>query len=203
MIVVDDASTDSTKKLLKKHKTLYSKLVSHQQNKGKAAAVREAILRSSGDFVLIQDADLEYHPSDYAKLLKPIASLDADVVYGSRFKGEGPHRTIYFTHYLGNQFITFLSNVFTNINLTDIETGYKVIRKDLLDQINLVESGFGIEPELTIKLSRMKPKIFEVGIAYNGRTYEEGKKIGIIDSLQALWVVLKYGLRLDYFWPRF
>ena len=197
IIIVDDGSYDQTKDLLNKNKKLYTKLIKHQHNLGKGAAVKSGIAQANGEFILIQDADLEYSPEDIPKLLAPVLTADADVVYGSRFKGTGPHRIIYFTHYLANHLITFLCNTVTNLNFTDIETGYKLIRRSLLETIILKETSFGIEPELTIKIGRLQPKTFEVGISYNGRSYQEGKKIGFPDFLRALWVIFFYGLKID------
>ncbi len=195
IIVVDDCSKDGTRELLN---SLGNdgpvKVVLHEKNKGKGAALRTGFQHASGDVVIIQDADLEYDPDDYPKLLKPILENKADVVYGSRFAGGESHRVIYFWHYLGNKFLTLFSNVFTNLNLTDMETGYKVFKKSILDQITLQEERFGFEPEITAKIAKINCIVYEVGIGYYGRTYQEGKKIGWRDGFRALYVILKYGL---------
>ncbi|MBI5250856.1 MAG: glycosyltransferase family 2 protein [Desulfomonile tiedjei] len=196
IVVVDDCSTDGTRDLIRDRiSSLVNRVVLHESNKGKGAALRSGFAVSTGDIVIIQDADLEYDPQDYSKLVAPIISGKADVVYGSRFITGDPRRVLYFRHYLGNQFLTFLSNVFTDINLTDMETGYKIFRKEILDKITLEEDRFGFEPEITAKIAKLKPKIYEVGISYTGRTYEEGKKITWKDGLRAIWCIVKYGLK--------
>lgn len=193
VIVVDDASTDGTRELLEGElRGLCSRLILQPQNRGKGAALRAGFTAASGRFVVVQDADLEYDPAEYALLLKPLLDGRADVVFGSRFAGSGPHRVVYFWHMVGNRLLTLLSNMFTNINLTDMETCYKVFRRSLLNRILLEEDRFGIEPELTAKLAKLKPRIFEVGISYYGRTYEEGKKIGWRDGVRALYAIVKY-----------
>lgn len=197
IIVVDDASTDGTTGILKtytqKHESV--KLIIHSQNKGKGAAIRSALEKISGDIVIIQDADLEYTPTDYNKMLSPIFSGHADVVYGSRFMGGRPHRVLFFWHTIGNKLLTFLSNVFTGINLTDMETGYKMFRAEIIKSIQLKEKRFGIEPEITAKICKIKDiRIYEVGIAYYGRNYKEGKKIKWQDGLIAIWCILKYNI---------
>jgi glycosyltransferase involved in cell wall biosynthesis len=164
------------------------------QNFGKGAAVKRGFQEASGDVVIIQDADLEYDPQEYIKLLKPIEDGFADVVYGSRFMGGAPHRVLFFWHCLGNRFLTLISNMFTDLNLTDMETCYKMIKTDLVRKIDLQERRFGIEPELTAKLAKMKVRFYEVGISYYGRTYAEGKKIGWKDGCKALWCILRYNL---------
>jgi len=196
ILLVDDFSTDKTSEILTKiHSDNPSLIiVKHSFNQGKGAALRSAFQQASGDIILIQDADLEYDPKEYPKLLKPIIENKADVVYGSRFRSDEETRVLYFWHRVANGLLTLLSNMFTNLNLTDMETGYKVFRKDILDKIKLKENRFGIEPEITAKISHLPNiRIYEVGISYFGRTYEEGKKIGIKDAFRALFVILKYG----------
>jgi glycosyltransferase involved in cell wall biosynthesis len=196
VIVVDDASVDGTADLMRESlKDLIDVALFHSLNQGKGAALRTGIRKATGDIVLIQDADLEYDPKDYPALLAPILEDKADVVYGSRFAGHGPHRVLYFWHYLGNRFLTLLSNCFTNLNLSDMETGYKVFRRNVIQSIDLEQDRFGFEPEVTAKIARLRDvRIYEVGISYFGRTYAEGKKIGWKDGIQAIYCIAKYGI---------
>jgi len=198
IVIVDDCSTDNTFKILQELSALDKSIIieSHSYNQGKGAAIRTALLSVTGDIVIIQDADLEYNPSEFPKLLKPILDGDADVVYGSRFKSGDAARVIYFWHRLGNLILTFLSNMFTNLNLTDMETCYKVFRMEVLNQITIEENRFGIEPEITAKIAKIRPRlrIYEVGISYYGRTYEEGKKITYKDGFRAIYAIIKYNL---------
>jgi len=196
IIIVDDHSTDGTRAVLKKLESNAGiRVLYHERNKGKGAALRTGFAAASGEIVIIQDADLEYDPAEYARLLQPIVDGKADVVYGSRFMGADSHRVLYFWHYAGNRFLTLLSNCFTNLNLSDMETCYKAFRRDILHKIEIEESRFGFEPEITAKVARAKCRVYEVGISYSGRTYEEGKKIGWKDGVRALWCILKYNLR--------
>jgi len=195
LIIVDDCSSDGTKDLLKNIKDYRCiRTVFHDTNMGKGAALRTGFAHASGDIIIIQDADLEYNPDEYPKLLKPILDGKADVVYGSRFIGGESHRVLYFWHALGNKFLTLLSNMFTNLNLTDIEVCYKVFKKEILDKIELKEDRFGFEPEFTAKISRIGCSIYEVGVSYYGRLYSEGKKIQWKDGVRAIYVIIKYGL---------
>ena len=196
IIIVDDYSTDGTREILRtKIDGLVDKIIYHESNQGKGAALRTGFSNVTGDVVIIQDADLEYNPQEYPELLKPILDGKADVVYGSRFQGGQAHRVIYFWHYKGNQFLTLLSNMFTNLNLTDMETCYKVFRIDILKKITIQENRFGFEPEITAKIAQLGCRIYEVGISYSGRTYDEGKKISWIDGLGAIWCILKYNFK--------
>jgi glycosyltransferase involved in cell wall biosynthesis len=195
VIVVDDCSRDGTRDLLEgKLRTKVDRLVLHDRNQGKGAALRTGIAHATGDFVIIQDADLEYDPQQYPRILAPIAEGRADVVFGSRFMGAEPHRVLYFWHRMGNGLLTLLSNMFTNLNLTDMETCYKAFRREIIQKIKIEENRFGFEPEITAKVARMGVRIFEVGISYYGRTYAEGKKINYKDGLRAIYCVLKYNL---------
>ncbi len=192
IVLVDDASTDGTSDVLKKlPQGAGVKIVSHPFNRGKGAALRTALEHATGDIILIQDADLEYDPSDYPNLLRPILDHRADVVYGSRFAG-GTHRVLLFWHYMANRFLTLLSNMLCNLNLTDMETCYKVFRRQCVEGIKLTSDRFGIEPELTAKLARRRYRFYETGISYSGRDYAEGKKIGWKDGLAALWFIFRY-----------
>ncbi len=194
IIVVDDFSTDGTRELVKSFDEADIKTIFHQKNQGKGAALRSGFQYATGDIILIQDADLEYDPQDYLKLLQPILDGKADVVFGSRFQGSEAHRVLYYWHSVGNRILTTISNMLTNINLTDMETCYKVFRRDILMRVLLKEDRFGFEPEITAKVARQKCRIFEVGISYNGRCYEDGKKIGWRDGVWAFWCIVKYNL---------
>ena len=195
IIIVDDCSRDGTRDLLRTQiAPLVDRVIYHEVNQGKGAALRTGFAAATGDAVVVQDADLEYDPNEYPKLLKPLEDGRADAVFGSRFAGGEAHRVVYFWHMVGNKFLTLLSNMFTNLNLTDMETCYKIIRRDVLTKVTLEENRFGFEPEITAKLARLRVPIYEVGISYSGRTYEEGKKIGWRDGFRALWAILKYNL---------
>ena len=203
IILVDDYSQDGTRDLLQDYQQrdfddpMNAIVVDfHDVNQGKGAAVRTGFSKASGDVVIIQDADLEYNPSEIPRLLQPIVEGRADVVYGSRFLGDQPHRVLYFWHYLGNKFLTTLSNCFTNLNLTDMETCYKLFSREVIQEMRpkLTQKRFGIEPEMTARIARMRCRIFEMAISYNGRTYDQGKKIGVRDGFKALYCIVRYGL---------
>jgi len=199
IIIVNDCSKDDTEEAVKRYHAanpaLNIQYFKHEVNKGKGAALHTGIKLASGEIVIIQDADLEYDPQEYNILIKPIAEGFADVVYGSRFMGGEPHRVLFFWHTIGNKFLTFLSNAMTNLNLTDMETCYKVFKRDIVQSLELKENRFGFEPEVTAKISRIPNiRIYEVGISYYGRTYEEGKKIGWKDGFRAIYCILKYNL---------
>ena len=195
IIIVDDCSKDGTKEvLLEEIEPLVHQILFHKVNQGKGAALRTGIQAATGDIVLIQDADLEYDPQEYPNLVEPILRNKADVVYGSRFMGSQPHRVLYFWHSVGNMVLTILSNMFTNLNLTDMETCYKVFRRDIIQGISIKENRFGFEPEITAKIAKLECRIFEVGISYYGRTYKEGKKIGWKDGFRAIYCIIKYNL---------
>lgn len=199
IIIVNDYSKDDTKGAVQKYisdnHNIQISYFEHEVNKGKGAALHTGISKATGEYLIVQDADLEYDPNEYNDLLKPVITDSADVVYGSRFMGSNPHRILFFWHTIGNKFLTFLSNIFTNLNLTDIETCYKLFDTKIIKAINLRENRFGFEPEITAKIARIpKIKIYEVGISYYGRTYEEGKKIGWKDGFRAIYCIIKYGL---------
>jgi glycosyltransferase involved in cell wall biosynthesis len=195
IIIVDDCSRDGTRDLLRTEiAPLVHKILYHEVNQGKGAALRTGFAAATGDAVIVQDADLEYDPQDYPRLLQPIIDGRADVVFGSRFMGADAHRVVYFWHMVGNKFLTLLSNMFTNINLTDMETCYKVFRREVLQKIVIEENRFGFEPEITAKAAKLRVVIYEVGISYSGRTYEEGKKIGWRDGFRAIYAIVKYNL---------
>jgi len=196
IIIVDDCSVDGTKQLLAE--TIEGKLarvIYQPKNQGKGAALREGFAAATKDIVIVQDADFEYDPSDYPLMIEPIINDQADVVYGSRFKGNRPQRVLYFWHRVGNGLLTLMSNMFTNLNLTDMETGYKAFKREVIQSLTIEENRFGFEPEITAKIARGQYRIYEVGIAYFGRTYAEGKKIGWKDGVWAIWCILKYNLR--------
>ena len=196
VIVVDDCSTDGTRELLRERvePAGLARVVYHDRNQGKGAALRTGFAAATGDVVIVQDADLEYDPQEYSKLVEPISNGVADVVYGSRFMGGRPHRVLYYWHSVGNKLLTTLSNMFTNLNLTDMETCYKVFRRSVIQRIVIEENRFGFEPEITAKVAKLDCRVYEVGIGYDGRTYKEGKKIGWKDGARAVWCIIKYNL---------
>ena len=195
VIVIDDCSTDNTYKLIQENPNLYDKIIKNDKNIGKGASLRNGFSNASGELILIQDADTEYDPDEYSKLIEPFKKFNADVVLGSRFKGSGAKRIIYFTHQIANKLLTFLCNLLLNKNFSDVETGYKVFRKEILEKIKLEQNDFGIEIEMIMKFSKLNLKIYEVGINYNGRTYKEGKKINLKDGLKALYLIFFYILK--------
>ena len=196
IVVVDDCSTDGTRELLQSGlEKQADRVIYHERNQGKGAALRTGFAAATGEIVLVQDADLEYDPREYPRLLRPILDGQADVVFGSRFSGGEAHRVLYFWHYLGNRFLTLLSNAMTNLNLTDMEVCYKAFRREVIERIRIEEDRFGFEPEITAKIAKLGCRVFEVGISSSGRTYGEGKKIGWRDGVRAVWCILKYNLR--------
>jgi glycosyltransferase involved in cell wall biosynthesis len=196
IIIVDDFSQDGTRAVLEeKVSQMVDRIIYHQVNRGKGAALRSGFAAATGDIILVQDADLEYSPEDYPALFEPLMSDKADVVFGSRFMGGRPHRVLFFWHMVGNKFLTLLSNMFTNLNLTDMQTGYKAFKAPLIKSIQIEEDSFNVEPEIVAKVAKLGCRIFEVGISYYGRTYEEGKKIGWRDGFRALHAIIKYSCR--------
>lgn len=195
IILVDDGSTDRTRQVLNKYRSIH-KVIFMDKNRGKGAAIRKGFKETTGDIIVIQDADLEYDPQEYLLLMKPILNGDADVVYGSRFVTAFPRRVLYFHHYMANQLVTFISNIFTGLNLSDMETGYKIFTKEAIQKIlpKLSATRFGIEPELTARVAQAGLRVYEVGVSYKGRTYSEGKKITWKDGVAAIWHIIKYNL---------
>ena len=194
IIIIDDGSSDGSREYLRNTNDKDLKIIYHQNNQGKGAAINSGIKHATGKIIIIQDADLEYDPTEYPLLINPILQGKADVVYGSRFRGSQPHRVVYFWHRVGNSFLTIISNIFTDLDLSDMETCYKAFKSELIQNINIKEKRFGFEPEITAKLAKLKPRIYEVGISYYGRTYKEGKKIGWRDGFRAIWCILKYNI---------
>ena len=194
IIIVDDGSSDGSREYLKKLNDSQIKIIYHPRNKGKGAAINTGIKAAKGEIIIIQDADLEYDPKEYLQVIGPILEEKADVVFGSRFQGGQPHRVVYFWHRVGNGFLTLLSNIFTDLNLTDMETCYKAFKSEIIKSINIEEKRFGFEPEITAKIAKKNCRIYEVGISYYGRTYKEGKKIGWKDGIRAIWCIFKYNI---------
>jgi glycosyltransferase involved in cell wall biosynthesis len=195
IIIVDDCSTDGTREILRSEIVpLVDRVIFHETNAGKGAAFRTGLKEATGDIIIVQDADLEYDPREYPIIMEPIIQGKADVVYGSRFMGGHPHRVLFFWHYVGNKFLTLLSNMFTDLNLTDMETGYKAFRREIIKALTIEENRFGFEPEITAKLAKTGCRFYEVGISYHGRSYAEGKKIGWRDGFSAIYCILKYNL---------
>ena len=197
LLCVDDGSTDGSSQILADLQKQFPRMrvLVQPRNIGKGAALRRGIQEATGDYVIIQDADLEYDPNEYSRLLEPLETGQADVVYGSRFLGAGPHRVLYFWHFVGNWLLTLLSNMITNLNMSDMETCYKVFRREVIQSIPIEEDRFGFEPEITVKIAKRQLRVYEIGISYWGRTYAEGKKIGWRDGFRALWCLAKYGLK--------
>lgn len=194
IILVDDGSTDGSAELAKSLEPAIDEVIYHEKNMGKGAALVSGFSRVTGDFVIIQDADLEYDPMEYLNLIKPLEEGKADVVYGSRFMGAGPHRVLYYWHYVGNFIVTTFSNMLTNVNLTDVETCYKAFRREVVENLEITEKGFGVEIEITAKVAAMKCRIYETGISYYGRTYEEGKKITWLDGIKAIFCIIRHNI---------
>lgn len=194
IIIIDDCSTDSTREILSKINSPLIKIIYNKTNKGKGYSLKRGFAEAEGDICIVQDADLEYDPDEYSRIIKPILENKADVVYGSRFRGDRPHRVVYFWHRVGNGFLTLLSNIFTDLDLSDIETCYKAFKLNIIQSINIEEKRFGFEPEITAKISKMNIRIYEVGISYYGRTYAEGKKISWKDGFRAIYCIIKYNL---------
>ncbi|GAB4375772.1 MAG: glycosyltransferase family 2 protein [Calditrichia bacterium] len=194
LIIVDDCSSDGSREYLQSLNDKNITVLFHKKNKGKGAALNTGFQHCSGNLVVVQDADLEYDPAEYPKLIYPVIHLGADVVYGSRFAGEGPHRVLFFWHYVGNKLLTLISNMFSNLNLTDMETCFKLFKTEVIRQITIRSKGFGVEPELTLKVARLNCKVFEVGISYAGRSYQEGKKITWKDGIRAFGSILRFGI---------
>jgi glycosyltransferase involved in cell wall biosynthesis len=195
IVIVDDCSTDGTRELIRNEiEPNVDKVIYHDHNQGKGAALRSGFQATTGDIVVVQDADLEYNPKEYPELMKPIVEGNADVVFGTRFMGGNPHRVVYYWHMVGNRFLTMISNMLTNINLTDMETCYKMFKREVIQSIKIEENRFGFEPEITAKVARDNYRIYEVGISYYGRTYAEGKKIGWKDGIRAIYAILKYNI---------